>query len=163
MSQIYRLLADLLDYPTPDLPNQAGECAALLAKSRARAAQHLERFRDLAERTPLGALEELYTSAFDLQPVCYPYVGYQLFGDTYKRGEFLARLKEHYREHGFAVGRELPDHLPVMMRYLASQDQPDQELIADGLLPALNKMLDALRDHPYGDVMRALRLAVQGE
>ncbi|MET0112525.1 MULTISPECIES: Nitrate reductase, delta subunit (fragment) [Limnospira] len=43
-------------------------------------------FVQFLQNTPTPNLEEIYTSTFDLNPTCYPYLGYQLFGDGYQRG-----------------------------------------------------------------------------
>src|SRR5690554_3082449 len=114
---VYELLACVSDYPTPELPAAVRECAAVLRAQRSPAARPMTRFRLFVEQIELNGLEELYAATFDLKPVCYPYVGYQLFGDTYKRGEFLARLNARYRESGFVAQGELPDHLSLILRY----------------------------------------------
>jgi nitrate reductase molybdenum cofactor assembly chaperone NarJ/NarW len=156
---VYDLLAGVIGYPTPLLAEQVGECAARLAALRSRGARAMSRFHGFVVRTPIPALEELYTTTFDLKPVCYPYVGYQLFGDTYKRGEFLAHLNARYREAGFTVSGELPDHLGVILRYLART--PDGDLVAEGLVPTLKRMIDQLDGNPYRDALRAVLDVVQ--
>jgi len=160
--RIYELLAGLVEYPTPDLPDQVAACVAALRRTHPRAARPLARFEQFAAGAALSALEELYTSTFDLTPVCYPYVGYQLFGDTYKRGAFLAQLNARYREHAFtAAAGELPDHLGVILRYLARTG--DMELVTEGLIPTLKRMIDQLKGNPYRDVMRAILTALQSQ
>ncbi len=57
----------------------------------AQAAPLLHEFHDFVEHASPACLEELYTGAFDLQAVCSPYVGDQLFGNSYKRGLFMIR------------------------------------------------------------------------
>jgi nitrate reductase delta subunit len=155
-------LAAIVEYPTPDLQERLPQSIALLADHSSRAARQLDRFGTFAAGATLGELEELYTTTFDLKPVCYPYVGYQLFGDTYKRGEFLAQLNARYREDEFETGRgELPDHLGVILRYLAHTVDP--ELVNEGMIPTLAKMIDQLKDNPYRDVMRAALTVLQGK
>jgi nitrate reductase delta subunit len=102
-----------------------------------------------------------------MQAVCYPYVGYHLFGESYKRGAFLARLNEGYRAHGFSAKKEQPDHVPVILRFLALGEKGDfsEALLREGLIPALDKMADTFGDNggnPYGEVIRALLLLLQG-
>ena len=177
VSAIYQLFARMFEYPTPALPREARKCVEVLAAScalpasaegqgsrragRAEAAALVERFSDSLEETPLPRLEELYTSTFDMQPVCYPYVGYHLFGESYKRGMFMAQLNKGYRERGFSAGTELPDHVAVVLRFLASGMDGDfgQALLSEGLVPALLKMEQAFGEssaNPYADVIRAL-------
>jgi nitrate reductase delta subunit len=93
--------------------------------------------------------------------VCYPYIGYQLFGETYKRGEFLALLNARYREAGFVVEGELPDHLSVILRYLSRTW--DAALVQEGVVPALTKMLDQLPENPYRHLLRAVLAVLQEE
>ncbi len=156
---VYELFACLAEYPTPDLPDQVRECAAVLKTRRSRAAGPMARFRLFVEQIGLCRLEELYTATFDLKPVCYPYIGYQLFGDTYKRGEFLALLNAHYRETGFVAQNELPDHLGMILRYLAHTS--DVDLINEGVVPTLERMIDQLKDNPYRDLMRAILVVLR--
>ncbi len=159
--QVYALLSEIVAYPTPNLPEQVQAAIAALKDQSSRAARQLAKFGTFAEKATLGELEELYTATFDLKPVCYPYVGYQLFGDTYKRGAFLAQLNARYREHGFdEVAHELPDHLGMILRYVAQVD--DEELINEGMIPTLKKMIDQLKDNPYRDVMRTILNVLQG-
>ena len=151
---VFELLAHLIDYPSPELPAQVRECAAALKVQRSRAARHMAHFRLFVQQAPLCRLEELYAATFDLKPVCYPYIGYQLFGDTYKRGEFLAQLNARYRESGFVVQGELPDHLSLILRYLARTW--DADLVTEGVIPSLERMIGQLEANPYRDLMRAI-------
>jgi len=164
--QVLRLFADILEYPTPDLVRQAKACADLLLVVNPKAAALLDGFCAFVEQTSLTRLEELYTSTFDLQVVCYPYIGYHLFGESYKRGAFMARLNEGYRAYNFSAGNELPDHLPVVLRFLAlGQDgEFSQTLVREGVIPAVDRMAQAFgsnSSNPYGQVIRALLLVLQ--
>ena len=163
---LYRLFADLLEYPTPALARQAQEAAA--GTGMAPAAALLHEFRSFVEQASPAHLEELYTGAFDLQAVCYPYAGYHLFGDSYKRGMFMAQLNAGYRENGFSAGNELPDHVAVILRFLAKDpgDEFGQVLLHEGLIPAVDTMaraFDDQSDNPYAGVLRALQLVLRGQ
>lgn len=148
------LLASMIDYPLPELPDRAQECAAAFEAGRSPGARDIERFARFVAQTDLNKLEELYTATFELSPVCYPYIGYQLFGDTYKRGEFLAQLNARYRENGFEAPGDLPDHLGAILRYLAHTW--DADLVAEGAIPSLEKMVAQLEANPYVDLLRAI-------
>jgi nitrate reductase delta subunit len=106
-------------------------------------------------------VEEIFTATFDLQPACHPYVGYQLCGESQQRTMFLIKLQQLYQQHGFAARSELPDHLSTMLRFisLVADRNCRQELISDGLLPALEKLLQGLDngEHPYVELLRALQ------
>jgi nitrate reductase delta subunit len=76
----------------------------------------------------------------------------------------MARLADVYRQDGFQDGRpggELPDHLTVVLRYLAAApDGPSRTaVLEDALVPALEKMVAALPDgdDAYRPVLAALR------
>jgi len=155
----FGLMAQVVQYPTPALPQQAQACVAALKDQRPRAARPMQRFEAFVRVTPLDTIEELYTATFELRPVCFPYIGFQLFGETYKRGAFLAALSARFREAGCDAGTELPDHLSVVLRYLALV--PDADLVTEGLLPALQRMIDQLDGNPYRDALQAIRDAVR--
>ena len=161
---LYRLFAGLLEYPTPALAWQAQECGELVWP--AAAAALLDQFRTHVEHAAPAHLEELYTGTFDLQAVCYPYVGYHLFGESYKRGMFMAQLNAGYRERAFSAENELPDHVGVILRFLALAPADDfsQALLHEGLIPALDMMAQAFgdqSDNPYAGVIRALLLMLR--
>lgn len=168
--QIYELLSELLEYPNPDLMQSARQCAGLLASESPGAAVQIERFLALAEETPLGQLEEIYTGTFDVNPSCTIYAGYQLFGDSYKRGEFLVGLKRRFRQQGFSEGNELADHLAVLLRFLGRLDPKEtlaRELVDDCMVPALEKMngsfpeASAKNVNPYACVLRAVASVIE--
>jgi len=148
--RIWQLFAEILSYPHANLKSPTRpltvavrECEALLAPYAPEAAAWLGEFGDFTKETPPGRLEEIYSSTFDLDPSCHPYVGYHLLGESYKRSLFLVRLKECYRAHGFGEPPgELPDHLAIMLRFLAVCDDPvlTGELVHEALLPALERM-----------------------
>ncbi len=141
--RIFRCLAQLLEYPQLGLVEAARECEALASPAYPEAATLLHQFCDCAEVAPLGHMQEAYTAAFDLDAVCQPYVGYHLFGETYKRSVFLLGLKQCYQAHGFTVETELPDHLAVMLHFLETCDDATvaEELVGEALLPALERMI----------------------
>ncbi len=163
----YSLFADILDYPAPFTVERIDELLPLVATVDGKAWEFLEQFREFVAETTQARLEELYTSTFDLQPVCYPYVGYQLFGEEFRRGMFMAGLREHYRTCGFAAGDELPDQLCVILRFLDGREPEavERELVSDCLVPALGKMVAGFDElsNPYRGVLQALLLLFEGE
>ncbi|CAG0940604.1 hypothetical protein ANRL1_00218 [Anaerolineae bacterium] len=178
MQRLFELFATLLDYPSSTLADAAKECATLLTPQNSEASNLLRDFQELAASTDLGRMEEIYTGFFELNAVSHPYVGYHLFGETYKRSVFLLGLKERYAAHNFAHGAELADHLVVMLRFIAvSQDaELVGELVRDALLPALEKMSgepaenEPAEEEPvvhqhgragYQQLLRALQLSLQ--
>lgn len=162
----YDLFADLLEYPTSEVAQQAGQCLTRLTPVHPEAAGTFDTFACAMQQLSLERVQELYTTTFDMQPVCYPYVGYHLFGESYKRGAFMARLNETYRTFGYSAGQELPDHMSTVLRFLgldAVNRQGDfcRSLVDEGLVPALGKMLQtfgAQSENPYHALLSAIQL-----
>ncbi|MEB3180639.1 MAG: hypothetical protein VKL59_16660 [Nostocaceae cyanobacterium] len=66
--------------------------------------------------------KEIMTGGLDADTVCYCYPGYQLFANSYKRGEFLVKLPEKYRQHSFIQpGNELAKHLLIVLWFPATK------------------------------------------
>ncbi len=185
---IFRLFADLLEYPGSDLKESARECEALITSKDAKTGALLGKFFTFVEKSSLEQMQEVYTTTFDLGATYHPYVGYHLLGESYKRSAFMLELKERFRAEGFvAKEKELPDHLAVLLRFMSVCHNEDtvHELASEGILPVLKKMLkenkqaDSLdhdsenpgfkteerkmkrRTGPYRNVLRALRLVLQ--
>jgi len=162
--RIFLRFADLLDYPGPQLLDQARECAKLLKVDHPEAAEHVAYFLAFCKDAAPGQLEEVYTGTFDMNPACYIFAGYLLFGESFKRGKFLVGLQERYQQRGFSAGSELADHLAVMFRFLATlkiDDVLGQELLEDCLVPVVQRMNknfkhDNERPNPYARVLRAV-------
>ncbi|HAX24869.1 MAG TPA: hypothetical protein DCX80_07515 [Chloroflexi bacterium] len=145
--------ADLLEYPRGDIIRVAEECAALLSPALPEAAGPLRDFANGMTGLPRGTIEEIYTSTFDLDPVCYLYVGYHVFGETYKRSVFLVALKERYRNCGVGIDSELADHISAMLRYVvAGDDAEDVDVVVrEALLPALQRMTGRAKSAGHDD------------
>ncbi len=166
VGSLYDLFADLLSYPTAALPAQAEACLEQLRSTHPEAAAALDKFHQAMQHRAPEQNEELYTITFDMQPVCYPYVGYHLFGESYKRGALMAQLNEAYHAFGYFPENELPDSVSVILRFLsldAANRQGDfcQALLAEGLLPAIEKMRQSFgeqSENPYASLLTALQL-----
>jgi nitrate reductase delta subunit len=167
-SILYDSFSQLLAYPTAAIFQQARACLEQLRQSHPESACAMENVCRGLESLSLESLEELYTVTFDMQPVCYPYVGYQLFGESYKRGAFMAQLNEAYHACDFSAGQELPDHLSVALHFLGLSsivraDDFGRALLVEGLTPAVEKMLKAFDPqsaNPYFGILSALHLVL---
>ena len=167
------LFSRMLDYPQADTRGDSAECANLLTGLAPEAIPFVESFERFLSAQPLGKVEEVYTSMFDMNVTHAPYIGYHLFGETYKRSSFMISLRERYANSGFFYdGIELPDHLAVLLQFLSVNKDAEVErsLVSESLLPALQKMVDAKpldrsnfpkASEPYKDVERALLLVLQ--
>ncbi|MCK5203170.1 MAG: nitrate reductase molybdenum cofactor assembly chaperone [Desulfobacterales bacterium] len=157
-------LGDLLDYPDVQLSTYASECVQLLASTLPDASHQIKRFLDFVGSTTQGRMEEIYTGTFDMNPACYIFAGYILFGESFNRGKFLVRLQKEYRERGFSAGNELADHLAVMFKFMAILDPNEhtaQLLMKECFVPVLMKMNTGFKNenenpNPYRQVLRAI-------
>jgi nitrate reductase molybdenum cofactor assembly chaperone NarJ/NarW len=158
---ICRHFAALLSYPDRKVSQVAAACAELLRTSYPQAVEPLRGFIAFLAAQEAAQVEELFTATFDLQPACHPYVGYQLCGESQQRTLFLMRLVQLYQQHGFSGDVELPDHLATLLRFVGSVADREcgMEIIRDGLLPALDKMVAGLEGEkqPYGELINAVQ------
>lgn len=145
--------AGMLAYPNAGLPQAASACADVIGASDPLAAAMVRDFASYAASTPLARLEEAYTSVFDLDPKCTLYVGYHVFGESYKRSAFLLGLNEHFGAQRFTPQGEVPDHLSVVLRCLSASENEelDRELVTVVVLPALDKMTGRLKTDEHED------------
>ncbi len=166
--EVYRLFARLLEYPQPGIEGLVRQLIGKLPPASSEAANLLNSFQQFITQVPHARLEEIYTSTYDLQGAGCPYIGHHIFGDTYKRSWFMARLNREYRLWGFSASNELPDHITVVLGFLAlgNQDEFTQTLLEEGLIPAVGKMVEELEpnsENPYYWVVESLWLVLCGK
>ena len=166
--QICQSLSILLDYPTPNLVEQTRQGVDLLKTDYPQAAEQMTSFLSFVETTPLGRLEEVYTGTFDISPACHIFAGHMLFGESFKRGAFMAGLYEEYQKHDFDTGKELADHIPLLLKFIGKLEPNDtfaNELISDCLIPVFQKMNANFEDdsqNPYVPVLRSALVVLEG-
>lgn len=154
------LLADAFLYPDPVRARRLG----LPARSLPTACRgSWTRFTEAVQRLEPSAWEELYTRTLDLNPVAAPYVGYQLFGEDYRRGAFMAEMMREQERLDVDSDGELADHLAPVLRYLARASAPSEQVI-ERTREALTKMARQLeiidRANPYRHLVRATQAAL---
>lgn len=99
-------------------------------------------FRDAT----LSGLQEDYVTVFDFNPKGSLYLGHHLYGDNQKKSAFMIGLKQEFGRHEFdPAGNELPDHLTVLLSFLAHLARRGEEdyrrrFIAEMVLPGLGRM-----------------------
>ncbi|MDH3494095.1 MAG: nitrate reductase molybdenum cofactor assembly chaperone [Acidobacteriota bacterium] len=152
--------AGILEYPADDWSERLIKCHKLCLLSEKHGTADFSGFASDATELTLNQSQELYTRTFDLNPVCALEVGYHLFGEDYKRGQFLAQMRETENPYELGQERQLPDYLPVVLRLLGKMDDPELRagLIGYCLLPALKKMKEHLekKNNPYESVFTCL-------
>lgn len=142
--RIYSLLAHVLCYPGNDSLETAKNLESELIALDKKYFDLLHPFIHYLESEPRESLEEAYTNTFDIQAVCPLEVGYTLFGEDYKRGEFLVRMSDLHKEHGTdLISSELGDYLPNVLKLLSKMpdDTFKREFIEKIIFPSTVKML----------------------
>lgn len=148
----YEALAGMLEYPIDKsaLRMACETVATSLDNSEAKAS--LAFFGCFADASSLAELQEDYVATFDFNPATAPYLGHHLYGDNQKKGAYMIALKQQFARFGYApAGNELPDHLSVLLGFLAhlcrQNNEADRQLvIADYLLPGMKRMTAAFAD-----------------
>lgn len=138
----FYLFGKMLEYPDPDLSKYVSE-AIDSTGGNAEASEALVAFGDFVASCEPGRIEEVYSETFDLNPARYPYAGYHLCGESYKRSVFMVSLSELYEEQGFDCGVELPDHIAVLLRFIATTDDESiaEDLLEEAVLPTAERLV----------------------
>ncbi len=154
----YQQLVQALQYPYPGQFDALQSGAENVEDHAVR--RSYQAFVREVECLSRGEWEELYTNTLDLNPQVAPYLGYQMWGENYKRGNFMSRLNSALNEEGIERGGELPDHLVLVLRYLSETSQPMPGLVK--IFPrAVGKMHKELKsadpENPYLHLLTAIR------
>lgn len=173
MIRTFKALSALLSYPSRDLQEaiplirEVLVSEALLIPAQAEALQPL--LRNIATGD-LFDLQEAYVLIFDRSRTLSLNLFEHIHGESRDRGGAMVDLLETYRVGGFdLVGPELPDHLPVLLEFLATQPiAVAREILADAgpILAVLTERLTR-RETPYAAILAALadlgKGALEGE
>lgn len=135
------LLAEAWRYPVPGLLESLEQASLNTPVGPIRNA--FSAFLSQVKALSLSDWEELYTHTWDLNPVAAPYIGYQVWGDAYPRGNFMASINRRLFEAGIDLRGELPDHLTPALLCLDAC-QPPPEKLMETLQTALQKIRAAL-------------------
>jgi len=152
VKKIYYYFSEMLNYPAENFYLNLDNFINFINRMNHPEMNQFKTALEEAKSIPLYQLEEIYTSTFDLQPVCFPYVSYQIVGESYERSAIMLYLKELYKKYNFNENQELPDHLSIIFKFLSNinEEKIEKELI-ELLLPSLNKMIQGFKNksNPY--------------
>jgi nitrate reductase molybdenum cofactor assembly chaperone NarJ/NarW len=156
----------LLQYPDQTVRDRVPlVTAAVQALPPGRARTALSAFLDHVARTPPRALAEHYVATFDRRRRCCLYLTWWTDGETRRRGQSLAMLKDRYRGGGLELASsELPDYLPVALEYAATGDLVDGLALLQEHRAGVELLRLALRDarSPYAEVVEAVCVLLPG-
>lgn len=136
------LAAEAFCYPIPGRLERLRSGLEALPGDRDR--HGISRFLKQVGAMPLSEWEELYTRTLDLAPPAAPYIGFQVWGESYQRGLFLSKMNQQLMFYEVESEGELPDHIIPVLRYLSQVENPIPELL-EALDPAFQRMISALR------------------
>ena len=140
---VYPRFAPLLRYPRADLGPALQACAQALPGDAGAAREAFAAGASGLQALAPTRREELFLKSFELQAICSLEIGYARFGEDYKRGVFLAGLKQEHRAASHDCGDELPDHLANVLELLpALAEELRRDLVEQVLIPALRAMLE---------------------
>lgn len=108
----------------------------------------------------LHELQEYYIRTFDVNASCYLDIGYVLFGEDSKRGQFLLKMNGEQIKANNNCGKEFSDHLPNVLTLLPKMKDSDfrEELVVSLVLPALRHMIKNFKtgDNVYKILLECL-------
>ncbi len=138
---VFQAAGLLLSYPDEELLAQLPMIEDAVAEAGAGAlfAPTLAHLRSM----PIMELQSWHVQEFDLSRRHALHLTYWTDGDTRRRGEVLAAIKQTYRDSGLVVdlAGELPDFLPMVLEF-AAVGHPELGL---GLLNTYRASLELLR------------------
>ncbi len=162
MDRTLKALSLTLSYPSVELQEAMPDIGAVLAADPRIAPDTRKALQKLADYIGQGDLfdvQESYVMLFDRSRTLSLNLFEHVHGESRDRGGAMVSLIETYREGGFEpVTTELPDHLPVLLEFLASRPFVEaQETLADAahILDALATRL-ARRESGYDAAFAAL-------
>lgn len=139
----YNHLANIFRYPDEDYAANVKACAEVLKKEYPDAYAEARPFFSFVEQNDLYTVEEVFGKTFHIQAICFLDLGYVLFAEDYKRGEFLVKMKDEQRQANNDCGLELADNLPNVLTLMPKMK--DQIFLSEFAVrimePALEKML----------------------
>ncbi|WP_323035806.1 nitrate reductase molybdenum cofactor assembly chaperone [Pararhodobacter sp.] len=157
-----KALSLVLSYPSTELQGAMPEIGGVLAADNRLTAAARRALRPLVETlrdTDIFELQETFVGLFDRSRTLSLNLFEHVHGESRDRGGAMVSLLESYREAGFEPATsELPDHLPVLLEFLATRPQAEAtEVLADAahIFEALATRLER-RESVYGAVFAAL-------
>ncbi|QLQ15007.1 MAG: nitrate reductase molybdenum cofactor assembly chaperone [Micropruina sp.] len=160
---VHQAASLLLAYPSADLLASLPVIEAALAGSPSATL-----FEPLLAHLRAGELMEAqsyHVQEFDLSRRHALHLTYWTEGDTRRRGEVLASIKQAYRDSGLLgdTGGELPDYLPMMLEFAAHEPERGLALLST-YRPSLELLRLGLEDDalPHAGVLEAVCRTIPG-
>jgi nitrate reductase molybdenum cofactor assembly chaperone NarJ/NarW len=164
IAESYAGLARMLDYPDGKDSLLAAHDTVGGFLRKAGIACPTGPFTEFVTSSSLAEIQEDYVACFDFNPATAPYLGHHMYGDNQKKGTYMIGLKQEFSRHDFVpAGSELPDHLAVVLAFLAhlarhEVDAVRRQFIAYHVLPGLQRLnaaFAARRHSPWQTLIEA--------
>ena len=162
MDRTLKAFSLVLGYPTRELQQAMPQISSvILSDSRLTtlSRRKIEPLLELLATDDIYDLEERYVLLFDRSRTLSLNLFEHVHGESRDRGGAMVSLLETYRDGGFEPATsELPDHLPVLLEFLALSSLSEaRKTLADAahILEALAIRLSR-RESPYAAVFAAL-------
>jgi len=167
IAETYALLSRITAYPEKKERLHAGSEAISRHLQEQSLPCTLAPFAAFIAPLNLAAIQEDYVATFDFSPTVALYLGHHLHGDNRKKALYLIRIREEFRRYAFTPsGNELPDHLPLLLEFLAYLAQHEgaevrRAFIAECVVPGMERLIagfDRRKSSPWQPVLEASRL-----
>ncbi|OSQ36009.1 nitrate reductase molybdenum cofactor assembly chaperone [Thalassospira mesophila] len=169
MIMTFKVLSALLTYPGQELQEACAEIVPVLRTEKLLSPATISQIEPLLAElatSDIYDLQERFVTLFDRSRTLSLNLFEHVHGESRDRGGAMVNLLETYRAGGFEPATtELPDHLPVLLEFLATRPLNEgRETLADAahILEALRDRL-ARRDSTYAGVFAALGELALGE
>lgn len=156
----------LLGYPDAETVGRTGLIRSALADVAPERLVDIESLLGFWSTRSAITVQNHYVETFDLSRRTTLYLSYYTDGDTRRRGETLAAIKQRYRRSSFLVDThgELTDYLPLVLEYAARVDPVDGAALLQEFRRSLELLRLALveRRTPYAGVITAVCATLPG-
>lgn len=163
-SEILTAYGKILKYPDEEYQEYVREWIEAL-KDYPEIRSHVEPFVQHVKDASLGKLEELFVKTFEMNKKRPLEIGWHLYGEEYKRGQFLVKMRDLLREQGIQETGELPDHLTQCLTALPALDSANREtFVRNYMHPAIDSIIEGFSEegNPYLGVVESLSMLLEG-
>ncbi len=160
---ILNVFAELVSYPHEGVCDTADRLGGWLKQRHAAVYDAFEPFQKYIREARFAEIEECFTYSFDLNAAACLEVGWHLYGEDYRRGQFLAQMRQCLMQHHIEESQELPDHLSHCLKAAAILNEADtHRWVYEQLNPVIRKIrLQIGEDNPYRALLSALHGLLQ--
>lgn len=165
--KVYSHIAGLFWYPERDYQEVVDYLRLELEKYGLDCAEEFIPVAEHFTNKTTTELQEYYINTFDVNASCYLDIGYVLFGEESKRGQFLLNMRSEQLNAHNDCGKEFPDHLPNVLTLLPKikDDKFREELVVVMLIPALKHMIENFRtdQNIYRNLIKILIIILESD